>query len=124
MMKRITVANAIINSNNELQLELNSQDDLSGLKPSGQMLVDSEGLSFIYLLENDDAYTYISVPDTIWNTLKAVISDSLPVVVTNGREQLLLEQFQEELEYLIENIKGNSNYGEKMMNKVEAVFVN
>ncbi|WP_338449028.1 hypothetical protein R4Z09_22865 [Niallia oryzisoli] len=122
MIKRLTVTDAVINSNKELQLELDRDINLNGFKPSGQMLVDSEGLSFIYLLEHDDAYTYISVPDTVWNSLKDAIPESLSVVVTNGRERLLLPQFQEELEYLIENIKGNSNYGEKMMSKVEAVF--
>jgi len=122
MTKRLTVTDVIIIPNTEVQFKLGSKDNLNDLKPSGQMLVDSEDLSFIYLLENEEAYTYISVPDTVWSSLKEVISESLPVVVTNGRERLLLQQFQEELEYLIDNIKGNSNYGERMMNKVEAVF--
>ncbi|KAA9027573.1 UPF0738 family protein [Niallia endozanthoxylica] len=122
MTKRLTVTDVIIIPDKEVQFKLDSQDSLNDLKPSGQMLVDSEGLSFIYLLENEEAYTYISVPDTVWSSLKEVISNSLAVVVINGGERLLLPQFQEELEYLIDNIKGNSNYGEKMMNKVEAVF--
>ena len=41
--------------------------------PSGQMLVDSAGFSFVYLLENEDTYTYISVPETFWKELKEVI---------------------------------------------------
>ncbi|WP_071393923.1 UPF0738 family protein [Bacillus tuaregi] len=122
MTKQFTIMSAVIHTNREVQLELENSVDLKDYQPSGQMLVDSDGLSFIYLLEKDNGYTYISVPEAFWDTLKEAIVDSLPVIVTNGREQLLLPQFQEELEYLIDNIKGNSNYGEKMMMKVEAVF--
>jgi hypothetical protein len=86
------------------------------------MLVDSDGCSFIYLLENADTYTYISIPEIVWNDLKTAVSKNLPVIVTNGSERIFLTNFQEELNYLIENIKGNSNYGEEMVNKVETVF--
>ena len=54
--------------------------------------------------------------------MKMVITESLPVVITNGSEEIQLTQFREELTYLIENIKGNSNYGEMMVSKVEVVF--
>ena len=87
------------------------------------MLVDSDNLSFIYLLEKDDHYTYIAIPDTVWNDIKNVITlNPIPVVLTNGSEEIQLTQFREELTYLIENIKGNSNYGEMMVSKVEVVF--
>jgi len=122
MNKRLTILNVVTKDNNEVLLEIDSNQPLNDLKASGQMLVDSDSLSFIYLLEKEASYTYIAVPDTVWNDLKVVLSNQLSVVLTNGSEQILLTQFQEELTYLVENIKGNSNYGESMVNKVEAVF--
>lgn len=122
MNERLIIKNSLIKNQAELQLEIESNHKLNDLRASGQMLVDSEGFSFIYLLENTDTYTYISIPETVWNDLKTAVLNNLPVMVTNGSEQILLTQFQEELTYLVENIKGNSNYGEEMVNKVEAVF--
>ena len=86
------------------------------------MLVDSDGLSFVYLLEKEEDYTYIVIPNTVWKELKTALTEQLPVYLSNQSERLLLNQFHEELSYLIENIKGNSNYGEKMVNEVEAIF--
>lgn len=106
----------------ELIFEMDSSKDLNNLKPSGQMLVDSAGFSFVYLLENNDSYTYIKIPEIYWNDLKEVLHRRIPVIVTNGKEKVYLEQFHEELTYLIENIKGNSNYGEEMVRKIEVVF--
>jgi Family of unknown function (UPF0738) len=122
MNKRLIIQDSFIKNQTELQLEIDRSHRLSGLKASGQMLVDSDQFSFIYLLENDDVYTYISIPETVWENLKTTVSNDLPVIVTNGSEKILLTQFQEELTYLIENIKGNSNYGEEMVKKVEVAF--
>ena len=122
MNKRFTIQNVILKENNRVLLEIEKDQSLNEYKASGQMLVDSDNLSFIYLLEKDDHYTYIALPDTVWNEMKIVITESLPVVITNGSEEIQLTQFREELTYLIENIKGNSNYGELMVSKVEVVF--
>ncbi|MCQ6274297.1 hypothetical protein JMM81_04810 [Bacillus sp. V3B] len=122
MNERLIIKNALIKNDTELQLEIDSSHKLIDLRASGQILVDSDGFSFIYLLENDNTYTYISIPETVWHDLKTAVSNNLPVIVTNGSDQILLTGFQEELTYLVENIKGNSNYGEEMVNKVEAVF--
>lgn len=96
--------------------------DLEQLKAAGQMLVDSEGLSFIYLTENEDDYTYISISDRVWSDLKKAMDLNLPVYASNENVRLELVNFSEELSYLIENIKGNSNYGEEMVAKVESIF--
>jgi hypothetical protein len=121
-MNDIQNINHTILKSNELILELDSHYIIDNRKPTGQMLVDSAGFSFVYLLENDDSYTYIKVPEIYWNDLKAALTRRIPVVVTNGKEKLYLEQFLEELSYLIDNIKGNSNYGEEMVKKIEAIF--
>lgn len=115
------IRNTSINQS-EFLLEIDDSYSLEKVKASGQMLVDSTGVSFVYLLENNDAYTYLKIPESFWEDLKEGIDRQLSFSVTNGREKISLENFLEELMYLIENIKGNSNYGEEMVHKVESTF--
>ena len=113
--------NTIINQS-EFILEIEGSYSLEKVKASGQMLVESTGVRFVYLLEINDSYTYLKIPESFWDHLKEGIDRQLSFVVTNGREKIILENFLEELTYLIENIKGNSNYGEEMVHKVESIF--
>ena len=122
MSEKLVIHRVSVNNQKEIQMEIDQQISLNQYRASGQMLVDSDGLSFIYLLEKDEDYTYIVIPNTVWKDLKIALTEQLPVYLSNRSERLLLNQFHEELSYLIENIKGNSNYGEKMVNEVEAIF--
>lgn len=122
MRKKISIIKT--NNVNEDALLLYTEPSiaLDHLRATGQMLVDSDGLSFIYLTENADEYTYISISDGVWNDLKKAMDLVMPVYVSNEKDTLELVNFLEELSYLIENIKGNSNYGEEMVAKVESIF--
>ncbi|WP_040204553.1 UPF0738 family protein [Neobacillus jeddahensis] len=120
MKKRITILEAII-TDNKLILETN--ESINGLIPAEQILVDSTQCSFIYLMEDQEEYTYIVLPETIWPSLKAAQEQELPVKLSTNDDQIELVNFQEELEYIISNIKGNSNYGHEMVTKVEGVFL-
>jgi hypothetical protein len=84
--------------------------------------VDSDELAFVYLLENENDYTYLVIKEETWSELKKGVEEQENVFVSNGTEQLVLIDFYEELNYLIENIKGNSNYGDAMVAKVEEIF--
>ncbi|MGP7817252.1 UPF0738 family protein [Niallia sp. 01092] len=108
---------------NELLLRVEESILLDSYKASGQMLVDSDALSFIYLLEEKDYYVYLVIENKWWNIMKEGKELNLPVYLTNGSHNVLLEQFFEELNYLVENIDGNSNYGDEMENAVGAVFI-
>ncbi|MED3572365.1 hypothetical protein [Cytobacillus praedii] len=123
MKKKIKIMNAEWNINEELVLQVEEGASILEMKPMGQMLVDSDQLSFIYVVDKDDDYTYISIPESTWPKLKNALENSAEVYITDQKDQLLLTDFHEELSYLIENIKGNSNYGEAMVEKVEALFV-
>lgn len=123
MKKKIKIMNAEWNKNEELVLQVEEGASILEMKPMGQMLVDSDQLSFIYVVDKDDDYTYISIPEATWPKLKKTLENAAAVYITDQKEQLLLTDFHEELSYLIENIKGNSNYGEVMVEKVEALFV-
>ena len=122
MSEKLVIHRVHVNNQKEIQMEVDQGVSLNQYRASGQMLVDSDGLSFVYLLEKEEDYTYIVIPNTVWNELKTALTEQLPVYLSNQGERLLLNQFHEELSYLIENIKGNSNYGEKMVKEVEAVF--
>lgn len=122
MSEKFIIHQVFLLDQTELQLEINHHLSLKNYIASGRMLVDSDGLSFVYLLETEEAYTYIIIPHHYWKDLKTALTKQLPVFLTNNHDRILLTGFQEELAYLIENIKGNSNYGDKMVTEVEVVF--
>lgn len=122
MSKKILITDAKI-ENNELFLSTDTGTDLGGFAATGQMLVDSDQLSFIYILDQEDGYQYVTIPEGAWSGIQRGLQAGLEVFLTtkNGGK-LKLEGFQGEMEYLIANITGNSNYGEEMVAKVEQVF--
>ncbi|MHC0036683.1 UPF0738 family protein [Pseudoneobacillus sp. C159] len=122
MKKKIPVSSAKIEGNH-LLLHIDSNLSVKDMSAKEQMLVDSDQLSFIYIVEAENEYTYIALHKELWETLKRGLEDNLSVYLSsNDKAQLLLPMFLEELKYLIENIKGNSNYGEEMVEKVESSF--
>ena len=109
-------------SNQELLLYTNDKRNLNELLSTGQMLVDSDQLSFVYIAELDGEYNYITIPEGVWHIVRDGLKSGLEVYVANQESRLRLESFIEEMNYLVENIKGNSNYGEEMVGKVESIF--
>lgn len=103
---------------------INESAGVAGYSATGNMLVDSDNLSFVYLLDGDEGYTYIRFQEDVWPTLKDVLDNNLKVLVTDQTgETIELVEVKEELDYLVENIKGNSNYGNEMNQAVENVFL-
>ncbi|MCC3355630.1 hypothetical protein [Bacillus sp. REN16] len=123
MQKRIEISH-INNSNNRLELKADHTDfDTAGLQASGQMLVDSDSLAFIYKLENDQEFIYVSLTSDIWPSLKNVISEKQQVILLLKDNELELTDIIPELEYLLQNIEGNTNYGDEMVALVENTFL-
>lgn len=83
----------------------------------GQMLADSDRHAFVYLLDDGSSFSYLLFVEETWSMLhehrdkEIVINDSLT-----------LTKFSEELDYLLDNIKGNSNYGKAFVSAVEETF--
>src|SRR4051812_39624815 len=102
MNKKITIKKATILDNKLLLL---TDESISGLIPSEQILVDSKQFSFVYLLENPEGYTYIDIPEPFWPLLKSTYEEQTPVFVQYRDEEVELSNFYEELEYVINNIK-------------------
>jgi hypothetical protein len=119
MKKKINILHAIIT---EDTLLLETNEPINDLVPGEQILVDSDHYAFIYLMEQQEDYTYIVLPEQIWSSLKQAQEKMLRVMIGNNDHQMELSQFHEEFEYVINNIKGNSNYGSEMVAKVERMF--
>lgn len=122
MKVRIAITEAGI-IDNHLVVKTAEPVDLSSLTPKGQVLVDSDGAAFIYITENQDEYTYISLPESIWPTLKDAWGRKVPVILAADNKKLELTGLFDELAYLIDNIQGNGNYGEEFVSKVEQTFL-
>lgn len=102
-----------------LQLFENKQ-----IQPTGRLLVDSASLAFIYILDIADEFVYLSFPNSLWNELKTILAKDFPLFLYINTEcRVPLLQFKEEIEYLVANIEGNSNYGEKLVQAVSNVFI-
>lgn len=112
---------------NENKLILLVQSDvgkeLSRWKDSERMLVDSDGLAFIYVLEREEGFIYISIDHNHWNELKIGLQKKADFVIQSVTgEERELTAFSREMEFLTENIQGNANYGQQMENEVIKVF--
>jgi hypothetical protein len=119
MPKRISILSSDFKHN---QLHLETNISIYTLQPAGQILVDSDHLSFIYIMEDNEDYTYIILPEQLWPAIKTAHEHKSSVWLIFGEEQRELANFYEELQFVLSNIKGNSNYGDEMVIKVEHFF--
>ncbi|WP_426980553.1 hypothetical protein [Bacillus pseudomycoides] len=101
----------------------NIEIQVEELKARNHVLVDSDHLSFLYILENESAFIYVSIPHTYWEAMNGAMKSDKAMLVRVNNIEIELEQLKEEVEYLIENIEGNANYGEELVTAVEKVFL-
>lgn len=123
MKKRIEVIESYIEQE---QLYLAAQPleaEIKEIRDAAQMITDSDNISFIYIIDINDQFVYVSVPRKNWSHLKEAIDHEYGVYLKLNDHTLQLEGFLDELRYLIENIEGNANYGEKMVSAVEEIFL-
>jgi hypothetical protein len=122
MNKRIELTKAMIDNNILILHPESNSIEIQGLQAKGQMLVDSDNLAFIYILETANEFVYAGLPHTIWTELREAKDKGLKVILQIKEQNLELIDLFDELDYLLENIKGNANYGEKMEKKVVELF--
>ncbi|MBO1578093.1 hypothetical protein [Bacillus sp. XF8] len=101
----------------------NTEIQVEELTARNHVLVDSDHLSFLYILENESAFIYVSIPHTCWEAMHSAMKNDKAMFVRVNNTEIELEQLKEEVEYLIENIEGNANYGEELVTAVEKVFL-
>ncbi|TMW72939.1 hypothetical protein [Alteribacter natronophilus] len=104
-----------------------SKVDLETLEAGSRMLADSDAKTLIYVIEDESSFTYIRFPDASWEALSSVRGEAVPVVLelsSAEREtvRITLSDFWQEVDYLVDNIEGNANYGDEMMEAVEKAF--
>jgi hypothetical protein len=121
MNKTISVITADI-MDQQLRLHIENTYGLEDAKATGNMLVDSDRFAFVYILEVNGEYNYLLLEEKFWSNIRKAKDQNLDVILTNRTNELVLSHFIDEMNYLTENIKGNSNYGEEMVEKVEKTF--
>lgn len=107
---------------NELHFSLNENDQKIKFQPAHQVLADSDGQAFIYLVEEGDNLSYVSFPKNVWPQLLEIVKREKNPHLQIGGKSIELENFYEELLALIYNIEGNDNYGEDFVKAVEETF--
>ncbi|WP_100403310.1 hypothetical protein [Bacillus sp. FJAT-42315] len=122
MRKTIHFTNAIWNEE-ELGLLSEHPVSLSTVKASGQMIVDSDQKAFVYLAEENDEFIYLYIHESVWTELQTAMKKEASLFAIGADARLQLSNWSEELSYLINNIEGNSNYGEEMVEAVEKIFL-
>ena len=68
------------------------------------MLVDSDNYGFAYLLDDGQSYSYLIFVQETWSMLHE--NRDKRIIINNHLE---LKHFQEELDYVLNNIEGNNN---------------
>jgi hypothetical protein len=123
MKRRIEVKEAVLDQERMILKAMPfEEDDLNGLTAKGQMLVDSDQLAFIYIMDNNEDFIYTNLPAEVWPQLKTALDSGIPVDLNVNGLTIELTDIHDELSYLLENIKGNANYGEEMEKKVVETF--
>ncbi|MEE6451745.1 hypothetical protein RAH41_14315 [Gottfriedia acidiceleris] len=89
----------------------------------GTMIADSDQGSLLYILEENEEFVYVTVPYEYWPELKKANDQNLNVFLKVGEKSLSLNNWNEELTYLIQNVEGNFNYGEEFVKQVQSVFL-
>lgn len=107
---------------NEIHFILNENKKLSQLQPVGQVIVDSDNDAFLYIIEENDAYSYVSFAQEVWPQLLQMLLADQKAYLKVEDGSLPLDQFAEELRGLLYNIEGNSNYGDKFVQAVEKAY--
>lgn len=98
-------------------LKCNANKDIKGLTAAARMIVDSDNMEFVYLLDDGDSFQRLHFVRETWSMLKD-FHGSEPVV--NG--EIRLAEFWEELDFLLDNIVDNKNYGQAFEGAIREEF--
>ncbi|MGN7387057.1 hypothetical protein [Sporosarcina sp. SAFN-015] len=119
------IQNRVINgqqSGDDILFLLEAEADRPTGVPAKKMITDSEEHSFVYLMDEDEGYTYIHFPKETWPYMALVLEAGTDPVLMWNDEKIPLPGFVEELTMLVYNIEGNDNYGEAFTTAVEQEF--
>lgn len=106
----------------EIYFILNEKKQLSQLQSTGQVIVDSDNEAFLYIIEENEAYSYLSFGKNVWSRLLQMLLAEQKAYLKVEDGLLPLQQFADELQGLLYNIEGNSNYGDQFVENIEKAF--
>ena len=107
---------------NKLRFSVNEKASTIQITPVGQVIVDSDRHAFIYIVEEDGTFSYLSFGEAMWPALIEMVQRGENPYLALGEKTIELHHFYEELEGLLYNIEGNDNYGESFVSAVETAF--
>ncbi|WP_274309259.1 hypothetical protein [Solibacillus daqui] len=121
-MRNVYLINQFDVVHNEIYFILNEKKQLSQFQPTGQVLADSDNGAFLYLIDENDSYSYLRFDQSIWPQLVHMILSEQKAFLTVDDGAFELNDFSNELKSLLYNIEGNGNYGETFVQAVEEAF--
>lgn len=121
MRKLVEVQKAIVNEN-EILFIIGAQEPAEAIEAAGQMIADSDGGAFIYLLDTGTDFIYIQFKEPTWQAMGAAMKREGVPLLQWGEQIMPLASFHEEFWMLLENIEDNDNYGVPFRSAVEEAF--
>src|SRR5690606_19253158 len=121
-LRNVYIINHVEVVHNEIYFILNEKKQLSQLQSTGQVIVDSDNEAFLYIIEENEAYSYISFAKNVWPHLLQMLLAEQKAYLKVEDGLLPLQQFADELQGLLYNIEGNSNYGDQFVENIEKAF--
>lgn len=108
-------------TNEEIVFTLQSEPE-GKWTTANRVITDSDEMTFVYAIDENDEFSYLVFPQNMWSFLvKTIQLEKDPsVLIDSGR--VVLSGLYEEIQALIYNIEGNSNYGEAFVTAVEEAF--
>jgi len=124
MRKMVQIKEITINSENEMMLIIeNHAINLANCHEVGTMIADSEQSSLLYIIEENEEFVYVTIPVEYWTEIKKAYDLKSEVILQAGEAKIPLENWQNELTFLVENVDGNFNYGEEFVKQIQSIFL-
>lgn len=121
-MRNVYIIDHVEVVHSEIYFILNEKKQLSQLQSTGQVIVDSDNEAFLYIIEENEAYSYLSFGKNVWSQLLQMLLAEQKAYLKVEDGLLPLQQFADELQGLLYNIEGNSNYGDQFVENIEKAF--
>lgn len=124
MRKMVRINEITFNNENAMILNIKNHDlNLANCHDVGTMIADSEQSSLLYIIEENEEFVYVTMPVDYWSEMKKAYDLKSEVFLQVGEAQFPLENWQNELTFLVENVVGNFNYGEEFVKQIQTVFI-
>lgn len=108
-------------TNDEILFTLQSEPE-GKWTTANRVITNSDDMAFVYAIDENNEFSYLVFPQAMWHyLLKTMQLEKDPSVVIRS-EKVVLSGLYEEIQALIYNIEGNSNYGEAFVTAVEEAF--